>query len=167
MPHSFDFFNADVKKFVESLPASGRILDIGPGAGKYGKMFKDSGRVVDAVEVFAPYVDQYKLRDIYGTVHISCVTKFKLTHKQYDLVIMGDILEHLTVPEAQEFLAHLAHCEVPVLVLVPYSFPQLGSHGNDHEEHKQPDLTEALFHQRYPGFRLVVGNGKQGVFFRD
>ena len=142
MPHSFDFFNDDVKKFVDEVLKSSRIVDIGPGAGKYGKMFKREGRTVDAVEVFPFYIDQYKLRDVYNTIFVQNVTEFKPAPGAYDLVIMGDVLEHLTVEEARGFLLHLEQSRIPVLVLVPYHYPQLASHGNEHEEHKRAKPRE-------------------------
>lgn len=165
MPYSYDFFNDQVKEFVDGLTGVNRILDVGPGAGKYGKLLKKEGRVIEAVEVFEPYISKYKLQSLYDLVHHANVLDFPFLPKQFDLVVMGDILEHLTVEQATALLSDLHDKSISVLVLVPYNYRQGKSHGNDHEEHEQDDLTESVFLARYPGFKKVMGNKKQGVFY--
>jgi hypothetical protein len=166
MPYSYDFFNKEVKDFVNKLDDVYNILDVGPGAGKYGKLLKKENRTIDAVEVFAPYISQYNLHNIYNTVHNANILDFDFSQKQYDLVIMGDILEHLSVEEAVSLLNEIDNCNIAIIVLVPYNYFQGKSHGNDHEEHKQPDLTEKVFQERYSGFKKIFGNDEQGVFYR-
>lgn len=167
MPGSFDFFNDDVKNFVctNFVPGS-NILDVGPGAGKYGKMFKDKYQI-DGCEIFNPYIFQYGLEKIYRKVYNEDICKFVFTRGNYDLIILGDILEHIKVEPAQTLVKRLNEdLGAALLILVPYGYHQGVSHGNVHEIHEQPDLTEKLFHERYPGFTKILGNDKQGVFFK-
>ena len=166
MPGSYDFFNNEVKQFVEARNPK-RILDVGPGEGKYGKMFKVVGRDIEAVEIFAPYVTQYNLTKLYDRVHIQDIRTFWCTWEQYDIAILGDVLEHLVVKDAEKLLEFFTKKNIPILVLIPYSYVQGISHGNEHEVHEQSDLTEELFHQRYPGFIKLASNKYQGVFFKD
>lgn len=166
MPGSYDFFDKSVQMFVDTVLPKGAILDIGPGAGKFGKLLSSPDRPVDGVEVFGPYVDRYRLREIYRRVVVEDVRNFRCGFREYDLVILGDILEHLTVEDAQAVLAYFEEQGISTIVLVPYNYEQGPSHGNDHEEHLQPDLTEEVFHARYPGFRKLFGNHYQGVFFK-
>jgi len=166
MPHSYDFFNNDVKDFVyTSFPSGAKILDVGCGAGKYGKLLKERYSV-DALEVFEPYIKEFNLNSIYQNVYNKNVKDLTLSEGQYSLAIMGDILEHLTVGEAQAVVDNFTRNKVSLLVLVPYSYPQGIMHDNEHEIHQQPDLTEAIFNERYPNFIKIFGNTRQGVFYK-
>ena len=167
MPGSFDFFNDDVKNFVHRiLPDRGTILDVGPGAGKYGKMFQNK-YFIDGCEIFNPYIFQYGLENIYRKVYNEDICTFSFPRATYDLVILGDILEHIEVAPAQALVKRLNEdLKASLLILVPYGYHQGVSHGNIHEIHEQPDLTEKIFHERYPGFTKIFGNDKQGVFFK-
>lgn len=165
MPHSYDFFNEDVVDFVNKLKPK-KVLDVGPGAGKYGVILRSPERTIDAIEIHAPYVGLFRLAHLYSQVFIGDVRKFEFKKKQYDLVILGDVLEHLTVGEAQTLLHTLRKNHIPVLVTIPYLYPHPAVFGNPYEEHKQADLTDEVFHERYPGFRLVLGNKQQGIYYR-
>lgn len=166
MPHSYDFFDKAIFDFVATLGAS-RVLDVGPGAGKYGKLLGGSGRVVHAVEIFAPYVSLFRLTETYAHVFVGNVMQFPFQKRQYDLVVLGDVLEHLSVPDAQALLSTLRKNHLPTLITVPYMYPHPPMYGNQWEEHKQSDLTKEVFNQRYPGFTLLFGNDKQGVYYRS
>lgn len=166
MPYSYDFFNEEVKEFVESLESSDRILDVGAGAGKYGKLLKKEGRKIDCVEVFHPYLKSFALEDTYDIIYLGSVTVFKPVKKQYDLAIFGDVIQTLAVPQAVQVLDDFRKARIPVLVIVPYLYPQPAVLGNPYSEHKQDDLTEEVFHARYPGFVTLFTNEKQGVFLR-
>lgn len=166
MGTSYDFFNSFVQDFVTArLPKGSKILDVGAGAGKYGHMFKDTHHV-DAVEVFTPSIAKYNLTTLYKQVFNQDICEFTFTENSYDLVIMGDVLEHLTIEQSHALLSKIADAKISVLVLVPYNYEQGALYGNDAEIHHQPDLTLEVFHNRYPGFTLVQGNDKQGVFFK-
>lgn len=169
MPGSYDWFNTEVTNFINSLlPSSGgNVLDVGPGAGKWGKFLKRPNRNIEAVEIHAPYVTTYNLKEIYNVVYVQDICTFWCTYAQYDLVILGDILEHLSVESSKKLLSFFEEKNIPVLVLVPYNYAQGESHGNPYERHLQPELTEPLFHQRYPGFIKIIGNDLQGVFYKD
>lgn len=119
------------------------------------------------IEVFPDYIKQYGIDKWYDTIYVINVIDFRCNYGQYDLVIMGDILEHLTVEDAQKVVAYFTEKNLPLLVLVPYNYVQGICFDNIHETHEQPDLTEALFNTRYPNFRKIVGNALQGVFFKD
>jgi trans-aconitate methyltransferase len=80
-----------------------RYLDIGCGAGHYGKILRMAAAkdaVVDAVEVFPEYIERHHLREIYGDIIISDIRQVYEEIQPYDIMIMGDVLEHLTKEEA-------------------------------------------------------------------
>ena len=167
MPYSFNTFDDGVKKFVLSkLDTKAKILDVGAGAGKYGSMFYGTFHI-DAIEIFTPNIEKFNLKFIYNKVMPCNVTTYNFKKGEYDLVILGDVLEHLTVPEAQTVLWRIRESGAACLVLVPYQYPQGPFDGNDHEDHKQEDLTREVFDIRYPNFTLLFENSEQGVFFKD
>ena len=51
------------------------VLDIGPGYGKYGRILKNqfSNLIVDAVEVWSPYIEKYGLPEFYRNIQIADV----------------------------------------------------------------------------------------------
>lgn len=57
---------------------------------------------MDAVEIFEPYVDKYKLRKKYDNVYINSIVVFDI--KDYDFIILGDVLEHLPENYAKELI---------------------------------------------------------------
>ena len=103
MPNSYDYFKQDVRQwFIDNVPLSKRILDVGPGQGTYSELLRDLGYRIDAVEVFAPYVDRFNLRDKYDNVYIANILNFDV--KPYDFIILGDVLEHIPTELAQTCL---------------------------------------------------------------
>lgn len=69
---------------------------------------------------------------------------------------MGDILEHLSVQDAQTVLKNiLQHCKY-VLIAVPFMFEQEPIGGNPLERHLQPDLNLSTMQTRYPQLELLL-----------
>lgn len=169
MPYSYQFFDAGVADVVNQLNPSS-ILDVGPGAGKWATLLKKQGRMITGVEIHEPYVNQFNLRSLYDEIIIGDVCEISFLQEEigafYELVLLGDVLEHLTVEQATDLLERLKVCGIATLVLVPFGYEQGECYGNPHEAHKQPELTEALFHARYPGFIKLFSNNQQGVFYR-
>jgi cyclopropane fatty-acyl-phospholipid synthase-like methyltransferase len=61
MPGNWGYLGSDVKQYlVENFDPSNTILDIGCGHGFYIKLLKDHFQKFDAVEVWAPYIEEYK-----------------------------------------------------------------------------------------------------------
>ena len=163
MPYSTRVFDSDVVQLVRQL-APERVLDIGAGAGKWGQILRRMVGEIDAVEIHEPYVGRFQLRRFYGSVYIQDAADCDVSG--YNLVILGDVLEHMTVADARALLDRCEAARVGVLVLVPFLLPQGASHGNEHERHLQPDLTHELFMERYPGFDTIKRNFRFGLYYR-
>lgn len=118
------------------------VLDIGAGAGKYGHLVRavlPSARV-DAVEVWQPYITEYKLKYLYNRIYKADVRFFDYFH--YDMVILGDVLEHMTKEEAQAIWSNIKGKAKYAIFSIPISdCPQGHVHGNPHEEHIKDDWT--------------------------
>jgi 2-polyprenyl-3-methyl-5-hydroxy-6-metoxy-1,4-benzoquinol methylase len=80
-----------------------RFLDVGCGAGLYGKIIREvfgPEVIIDAIEVFPDYIFRFDLPSIYNEIYIEDIRVFMDQVEDYDLIIAGDILEHLTKTDA-------------------------------------------------------------------
>ena len=151
MPFSNKSGKKEVKEFlVKNMSPDTRVLDVGPGSGIYSELLRENFQNMDACEIHAPYIKRYKLSEKYNNVHNMSVVDFK-DFDNYDLVILGDILEHLTVDDAKAVLTRCSNVK-QVLIAVPYESPQGAFWGVEAEIHQQDDLTPEIFLERYPDF---------------
>ena len=142
MPYS-DPSNKDwtKEKIKELNPAT--VLDIGCGAGVYSDIVREVlGKDVriDGVEVWQPYIDQFNLELKYDTLFnldVRNTNNFK-----YDLVIFGDILEHMSKDDAIEVWNKVAKSAKYGIISIPIiHYPQGHAHGNPYEEHIKDDWS--------------------------
>lgn len=158
MPYSYGDFKSAISDHIKkNIDDNTRILDVGPGSGTYGARLKDWN--IEAVEIFEPYVQMFNLNQFYKKVHIGDIRTFDVS--QYDYIIMGDVLEHLTQNEATEVLNRMWNKKV--MVAVPYLFEQGEEMGNIYETHHQPDLTDELMQSRY-GLKPLYTNERYGYY---
>lgn len=128
------------------FPRSAEILDVGACDGLWRRLLPEYANM-DAVEAWRPHYECLR-RDGYRRVFLEDARFFHYEH--YDLVILGDILEHLAVDEAQAVLEYAGAHSRDVIVAVPFCFPQGKKDGNPYEVHVQDDLTPELVAERYP-----------------
>jgi autotransporter strand-loop-strand O-heptosyltransferase len=164
MPNSYTYFKPEIKQwFLDNVPTSKRILDVGPGQGTYSDLLREHGYRMDAVEVWAPYVDQFNLRSKYDNVYIANIIDFEWY--KYDFIILGDILEHLSVEDAEDLIAKMQMYGIRCMVAIPYMMAQDGAeYGNEYETHLQPDLTPEVMLERYPSLEPVYTNQWYGYY---
>lgn len=159
MPYSYGYYKNEIREhFLKNIDIDSKILDVGPGSGTYCKLLSPEYKM-DALEIWEPYVEMFKLKDSYQNVIIGDVKNFDMS--EYDYIILGDIIEHLSVEDALEVLKSIS--DKKYLVAVPYLFEQGEEFGNIHETHLQPDLTEEVMIQRY-GLNMIYSNDKYGYF---
>lgn len=140
-----------------------KILDVGPGRGIYNTLLKEKGyRSIDAVEVYGPYIEKFDLEEIYTNVFHKNITDFK--YDFYDIVIFGDVLEHLNVKNARKVISYAQKHSKLVIVSVPYRAFQIGCQLDGSGDHRQSDLTRDVFLKRYEGFNLLIDDQNTGVF---
>lgn len=163
MPYSYKDFKKQVKvHFLDYIPLTTRILDVGPGSGTYGKMLRPAGYKVDCLEIWQPYVEKYKLSALYNNVFVGDILEFDI--KGYDYVILGDILEHISLDKAQMLIREITAKKINCLVAVPFEFEQGISDHNIYEIHLQSDLTLANVLIRYPELSVLYSNDRYGYF---
>lgn len=138
MPYSSEEGKAYALKQIRGLSPS-TILDVGAGSGTYGRMIRDSVpgvKALDAVEIWEPYVEQFNLHDIYDLIFLRDIREFAGKMPEYDLIIMGDVLEHLSNKDAIDVMAKLRAKSKHVLLSLPIIVWEQGAvDGNRHEAH--------------------------------
>lgn len=154
----------DVMKRIQ--PES--VLDVGAGFGRWGMLVREfcevwEGRYfpkdwairVDAVEVFEQNICEYH-RGFYNTIAAADAATWLTPERcDYDLIILGDVLEHFERQTAERLLAQCIGGARYVLLSIPIGedFEQPAKYGNPHERHKSfwhvHELARAeLRHQR-------------------
>lgn len=154
MPLSHNILKSDIRVYFEkNVNVNSKILDIGAGVGTYSKLLRKLGYKMDCMEVWLPYVVEYKLNELYDNVIIGDVMNYDISN--YDVIIMGDILEHLSIDDAMKLMNVIENNNQMCLVAVPYKLEQGEYYGNKYEIHKQSDLTNEVMLSRYNNLRLL------------
>jgi hypothetical protein len=78
---------------------------------------------------------------------------------------MGDILEHLTVSDAQTLINKLYYKCKDLIISVPYLMNQYGLE-NKYEDHIQNDLTIEIMETRHPNLQKKWSNNTLGIYFK-
>lgn len=137
MPYSSDEGKAWLVERIAALEPSS-VLDIGPGAGTYATLLRP--RLPTArfhgIEVHAPYIARFGLDRLYDEITVADIRSLN-DFPLADVVILGDVLEHLRFDEAQDawFRARGAARLGVFLSLPIVDYPQGECEGNAHEAH--------------------------------
>ena len=152
-----------VSKWVRKhFPPGSTCLDVGPCDGKWADVLGD-WLVMDAVEIFEPNIEAHGLRDKYRQV--LCGDIANCVYNWYDLIIFGDVIEHMSVEAAQQVLTYASPRCTDMIVAVPFLYPQEALYGNPWERHVQDDLTPEVFAQRYPGFQALMNVADRYAYY--
>jgi hypothetical protein len=148
-------------------PAVTQILDVGPCWGKYRYLLPEY-RMMDACEIWMDYVVQEQLASMYRQVFPAdiCDHVNSPQWRSYDVVIMGDVFEHIGRDRAKPMLERVLDTCGEVIVAVPYLYEQGPEHGNPHQCHLQADLTPDLMAAEYPRLRLADTEWRGGRPFK-
>lgn len=163
MPYSTGLYKNEIREhFLQNIPLDSKILDAGAGCGTYSNLLKNHFPNMDGIEIFPNYVDMFDLRKKYNNLFIADVTTFDID--EYDYIILGDVIEHMSIEQAQKFLSKVQNKQKKCLVGVPYLYEQGAEFNNTHETHLQPDLTHEVFMERYPFMKLLMGTHEYGYY---
>jgi hypothetical protein len=154
MPTSFyDHIPLVCSVVAQYAPQS--VLDVGVGFGKWGHLFRElvdifasdsdparyqrpnwRGRV-DGIEGFAPYVTDMH-RFLYDQIHVGDMREVIKTLGSYDVVFMGDVIEHVDKESGTALLRDaLARANKALIVSTPaYDIEQHDVCGNPLEDHR-------------------------------
>lgn len=149
MPSSLHYHITDVVSLIQFFhPRS--VLDVGCGFGRWGFLAREYCDIIaeryersswltriDAVEVFPAYICDHH-RYIYNNIYISRIEDCLARLPQYDVIIAGEILEHIEKERSLETLKALRQKATRALICsVPLGedWPQGETLGNPHEAH--------------------------------
>ena len=166
MATSYSYYKEDVSNYLrEKFDRDATVLDVGAGEGTYYKYLGDYFKNMEAVEVFKPNIDKYGLRNMYKAVWNCDIKDFE--YNFYDIIIFGDVIEHLDVEEAQKVLKYAYDRCKEMVVAIPYELEQGICENNEYEIHKQPDLTVEIMKERYPYLKCLYRNSEYGYYVKD
>lgn len=169
-----------VSILMQTRPSS--ILDIGLGNGKLGFIARDlldvclnesyhkrNWRVlIDGIEIFEDYIQDHQ-RYIYNNIYIGDAFEVIDRLGSYDMVILGDVLEHFDKEKGWLLLDKCArHSNRYILVNVPLgNWDQPAIYGNEYERHRSVWSMED-----FKGFTTCselfsFNQGEYGLFLID
>lgn len=161
MPFSSENGKGFIKWVVSKVPHN-RKLDFGCGCGTYAKMFP--GGDWTGVEVWKKYVEEYGLKSLYPKLYIQNALEFK-DWEQYDIVFLGDILEHMEISEAKTLLDKAKENSDTVIVSIPIGYyPQDAYNGNPYEKHITDNWTKEGFIKEFGEPTISTIDAEIGVF---
>lgn len=166
MATSYSFYKQEIKEYlISKFDNKARILDVGAGEGTYYNLLSDYFKEIDGVEVFKPNIMNFNLKNKYHRIYNIDIKDFK--YEKYDIIIFGDIIEHLEIKEAQEVLKYAYDRCKEMIVAVPYELEQGIEEDNIYEIHKQADLTPENMKERYPMLKLLYKNELYGYYVKE
>jgi hypothetical protein len=188
MPSSRYEHISDVMSLLVRLGPSS-FLDVGCGFGRWGFLVREWGDVIyerfqkeqwkvriEAVEVFQPYLAPHQ-HYIYDQIHVTTIEEYAKTMPRFDVIYMGDVLEHLEKSRGEALLTDLfAKCDQALIIAAPLGdeWPQGAVCGNPYEAHRatwsKKDLRRKGAHMiksYYIADRRVPGYYAVAAWFRN
>lgn len=154
------FFGADLIR---------RVVDVGAGAGTYVKLLAGHAPGVYwiAVEVWTPYISKYALDKQYHEVINRDVREVDFLPLAPDLVLFGDILEHMTQEEALAVVGKALKAASYVMISIPIiDYPQHELEGNPFQRHVKDDWSHTAVCACFPETVVTcLVHNSIGVYF--
>jgi hypothetical protein len=169
MPMSSAEGKSWIKERVALLASTGplTVVDVGPGVGTYAKLLAgpDVSRIV-GIEVWEPYVRTYRLHEYYDEIILGDIRQVPIPAT--DVVILGDVAEHMTAGEAQEVWRRCAaaarravYLSIPIV-----HYPQHPIEDNPYEVHVEEDWSHEKVLARFDGIGASWAGQEVGVYER-
>ena len=143
------------------------VLDVGPGVGTYAKLLAGPAVAhLTGLEIWEPYVTTYRLHDYYDEVIVGDARTTALPG--VDVVVMGDVAEHMTEVEAVALwdraaaaARHAVFLSIPIV-----HYPQGHLEGNPHEHHVDEDWNHERVLATFSGITDWWTGAEIGVYER-
>ena len=146
------------------------VLDVGPGYGRYGFLFRERlddfrwERRLDGVDVFPDYLERSRTAFLYDRFFTGDFLEVEIPNR-YDLVMMIDVLEHFSDADGERALEKALALAPRVLVASPLGYEQGEMHGNPYEEHRSEWSSERL--QGFAASRAATWDAVHGGMARS
>lgn len=187
MPSSYPQ-NIPLITFLMAREKPQSMLDVGPGYGKFGFMFRERvddfkwERVCDGVDPFPNYIKRAGTRGLYNGFWVGLFgpkepIRFMPVDREddlgeedrfgrwpYDLILMVDVLEHYTEEAGHEALDFALELAPSVLVSTPLGYDQGAAYGNVYETHRSEwPMHKIAQHGTFSDFSGAMGSTDDSV----
>ena len=162
-------YSAGIILSLEKKGLIRRVIDVGVGAGTYAQFLKPSmpNTHWSGIEAYQPYITHFQLDKLYDLV-VTADARYVDWKKigDADLIIFGDIVEHMTRDEAVSMVGDaLNHARFVMLSMPVVFYPQDEAHGNPFERHIVDDWDHGSILKCFPGIRCSRTFAQIGVYF--
>ena len=170
MPRSDKEGKKEIAEWCKNLEGINKIIDIGVGSGTYAKMFRKLRLFPDStligIEAWEPYIKEYSLNERYHTIINEDVRKVDFSKiGQVDLVVMGDVLEHITKEEAVALVNVLSQFTRYAIISIPIiHYPQDEYEGNPYEIHVKDDWSHKEVLESFSNFKETFEGERIGCY---
>lgn len=164
MPYSSDAGKHYIKELVTKIQPR-TVLDVGAGYGTYPRLLKDCINAEwTAIEIWPKYIADYNLDTLYSNIYLDNVITW-VPDKQYDLVILGDVIEHMEVNDAINVINKMKSIAKTVIVSIPLGYyPQDEYENNPYEKHITDNWTADSFIETFGKPDATHTENEIGVF---
>jgi len=169
MPYSSSIFDNLTGNIIATASPK-TIVDIGAGAGKYGKIIRQVEELCQvkihktAIEIDEAYIQEFKLHELYDSV--KSVDARQLLNQtpgvKGDMCILGDFIEHLPKSDGIDLLNFLLYRFSIVLTVVPVDMYQDEWMGHAQEAHISLWYLEDF--QKFPKTTIIKRYEGEGSF---
>jgi len=139
MPYSEVFFDKKIEKLIQKWGYLS-YFDIGIGAGKYGEIVKRiyTNAKLKGIEIDSEYINKFNISETYDEIIREDIRDYinKNAGSMADVVIVGDIIEHLFKSEGVDLLNYLVYRAKKIIVVYPKKYVQYDVNNKNHEAHK-------------------------------
>lgn len=148
----------DIFRYVPN--GVGSVLDVGIGWGINGALLRTyaDAKLVDAVEIFKPYIAHAARYNLYDQVYEGDIrTVLPTIQRHYDIVLCTETLEHISMADIPDILHHLERLGDRIIISSNNHFEESEAwDGNDYQLHRSLfSITRA----RSEGYRCL-GTGR-------
>ena len=171
MPTSSLQGKKEIIEWITTRKNISKVLDIGAGEGTYPKLFKeDKNMLVNAdwwaIEAWTPYIEEYQLASLYDNIlneDVRSIDWNKLPN--FDLVICGDVLEHMTKEESQEVVSKALEKTKELIISIPIVRAKQGAvGGNPFEIHVKDNWSHEEVLDSFPNIKEHATTKRIGVY---
>ena len=140
MPNSIRYFDHVFADQIQKMRPT-KMLDIGAGYGKYGRMTKKYVPSCHrtAIEPVKKYIEDYRLDQVYdeivNTDLFSAIKDGYFDNKDYNVVTLGDVLEHMFLSQALDVINYLSYKTEWIVIQYPTQLNQPAIGGVEWERH--------------------------------
>ncbi|MEI6557411.1 MAG: class I SAM-dependent methyltransferase [Rhodospirillaceae bacterium] len=162
-------YTAEVLKPLFEAGLIRRVVDVGAGGGTYVKLLAPvaPGVYWIAVEAWTPYIADYALDRQYHEVINQDVREIEFAPSAPDLVLFGDILEHMTQEQALAVVGKALASAPYVMISIPIiDYPQHELEGNPFQRHVKEDWSHSEVCASFPDTVVTcLVHNSIGVYF--